>query len=59
MPGNQNQVTPYELMINNCKAYIAGADRTSPETLDAFRISEVLSIALCKDKAEILFDLVK
>lgn len=48
----------YSFCINNCKQSIKDSDKLSPDNIDAFRMSEVLAIAFCKTKEDVLKDLV-
>ena len=43
----------YKMMINNAREYCGIVDR-----YNAFIFSEVLSILLCKDKKDILLDII-
>ena len=52
-------VTPYQMTINNVARHI----RMNPATwdgtnLDAFTASHVLGIAFCKDKIEVIEDII-
>lgn len=50
-------ITPYQMCINNAASYIQ--DTTGTENcIDAFTFSSVLSICFCKDKEEIIHDIV-
>lgn len=50
----------YWFCINNCKNAIKESKPTDIENnINAFRMAEVLSIAFCKRKEDILLDLIK
>ena len=50
----------YWFCINNCKNAIKESKPTDIENnINAFRMAEVLSIAFCKTKEDILLDLIK
>lgn len=51
----------YKMMISNYVLYLkklTPTDKLNPNCLDAFKISEILSIGLAKDSAKILSDLI-
>lgn len=50
------------MLINNAKNYLKQVslkDIEEGRQIDAFQISEVLSVCLCKAKEEIIVDLIK
>lgn len=52
----------YQMCINNVAAAIRAQkpDDSDPEpTLNAFRASEILAVAFCKSKEEVMADLLK
>jgi len=53
------QTTPYRMAVNNTARYIRSpANRRGEEFhLDAFKASEVLAIAFCKLKEDVILDL--
>lgn len=55
-------VSFYDMLINNAKNYLRNtseSDIDKGQNINAFQISEVLSICLCKSKEEIVVDLIK
>jgi hypothetical protein len=52
----------YQFAINNCVSYLAGltdSQRASEKYLNAFSLSEVIGIAFCKNKEEVILDMIK
>lgn len=49
--------TLYKMMISNLKEHLRNSDPNDQDTLNAFRISEVLAIATGKLKADIILEL--
>jgi len=49
----------YKLMIANASNYLNNSKpNTNPDAIDAFRISEVLALCLCKTKEDVLNDII-
>lgn len=51
----------YQFAINNCVSYLerlTEAERERGDRHNAFSLSEVIAIAFCKDKAEVIHDIV-
>jgi len=57
--GHPMKNTLYDLMINNFKNYLRSIDTDTEDNITAFQIAEVLAIGICKDKVEIIADLVR
>ena len=56
-----NQTTPYQMAINNTARYLRSPENRRGNDdfhLDAFTASEVLAIAFCKAKEEVVADLI-
>lgn len=54
-------ITPYRMAINNVANYIRSLDnrdRHGDCNIDAFQASEILAIAFCKLKEDVLADIV-
>ena len=49
----------YQFCINNCKNKIKDQDPLNPDSIDVFKMSEVLAIAFCKLKEDVIMDLIK
>lgn len=47
------------MMLNNTKAYLKTSNPLDPNSIDAFRISEVLAICTGKLKEDIVLELLK
>jgi hypothetical protein len=59
---SEKSVIFYQMLINNAKNYLKQVslkDIEEGRQIDAFQISEVLSVCLCKAKEEIIVDLIK
>lgn len=54
------ETTPYQMAINNTARYLRSPDNRRGDDfhLDAFKASEVLAIAFCKAKEEVIADLI-
>lgn len=48
----------YDLMISNCRSYLKKSNPHSPDHLNAFKLSEVIAIALCKTKEDVIMDII-
>ena len=51
----------YKMMINNAREHLKQQNPELPKEDDfsIFKISEVLALCLCKDKEEIIIDIIK
>jgi len=58
-----NPVTPYQMTINNCVAFLKKENGILPfsrtDKTTSFQISEVLAIAFCTTKEQVMSDLLK
>lgn len=54
-----NQITPYQMCINNIALYIRHTKDGSIPSINAFDCSEVIAIAFCKFKEEVLADIIR
>ena len=50
----------YKMMISNAKQHLKEQDPNNPKEDDfsAFKISEVLSLCLCKTKEDVIMDII-
>jgi hypothetical protein len=48
----------YMFCIRNCVHQLKTCDKLGPEAINAFRMSEVLAIAFCKLKEDVLNDII-
>jgi len=59
MANKEQEVTIYQMMVNNAARHIRTSNPNTVGNINAFHISEVMEILLCKNKAEIAVDIVK
>lgn len=50
-------ITPYQMCVNNAARYIQDTADTQ-DCIDAFTVSSVLAVCFCKDKEEVINDIV-
>lgn len=48
----------YQFCIGNCANQLRNQKPLDPNSIDAFRMSEVLAIAFCKTKEDVLIDII-
>jgi hypothetical protein len=49
--------TPYQMTVNNAAKHIRNNPADSPDCINIFGFSSVMSVLFCKDKTEIIDDI--
>ena len=53
------KTTPYQMCVNNAATHIRKHPALDDDNIDILKFSSVMSVLFCKDKAEILADILK